>query len=151
RNLTDEDGPYIELMAGVFTDNQPDFSFLAPGETKSFRQFWYPIREIGPVVKANKDAALSLTVAGGKARVGICATQSFPDALISLQACGRELATWTHHLAPGSPFVELVVLPSDSKATDLTIVVQTNEGEDLLRYTASPPANSKRPEPATEP
>ena len=34
RNLTDEDGPYIELMAGVYTDNQPDFSFLAPGETK---------------------------------------------------------------------------------------------------------------------
>lgn len=25
RNLTDEDGPYIELMTGVFTDNQPDF------------------------------------------------------------------------------------------------------------------------------
>ena len=29
-------------MAGVFTDNQPDFSFLAPGETKTFSQFWYP-------------------------------------------------------------------------------------------------------------
>src|SRR5581483_968117 len=37
RNLTepDENGvyhPYIELMTGVFTDNQPDFSWLAPGE-----------------------------------------------------------------------------------------------------------------------
>ena len=42
-----DDGPYIELMAGVYTDNQPDFSFLAPGETKTFSQFWYPIREIG--------------------------------------------------------------------------------------------------------
>ena len=38
RNLTDADGPYIELMAGVFTDNQPDFSFLQPGETKSWSQ-----------------------------------------------------------------------------------------------------------------
>ena len=26
RNLTEEDGPYIEIMAGVYTDNQPDFS-----------------------------------------------------------------------------------------------------------------------------
>ena len=26
RNLTDADGPYVELMAGVYTDNQPDFS-----------------------------------------------------------------------------------------------------------------------------
>jgi len=36
RNLTDEDGPYIELMSGVYTDNQPDFSFLHPGETRTF-------------------------------------------------------------------------------------------------------------------
>src|SRR5262249_13241050 len=33
RNLTEPDengehGPYIEIMAGVYTDNQPDFSFL---------------------------------------------------------------------------------------------------------------------------
>src|ERR1039458_4962513 len=31
RSLTDCDGPYIELMAGVYTDNQPDFSFLEIG------------------------------------------------------------------------------------------------------------------------
>lgn len=33
-NLSDFQGPYIELMAGVFTDNQPDFAYLLPGETK---------------------------------------------------------------------------------------------------------------------
>ncbi len=151
RNLTDEDGPYIELMAGVFTDNQPDFSFLAPGETKSFHQFWYPIRQIGPVVKANKDAALSLTVDGGKARVGICATRSFPDARVSLRACGHELATWTRHLAPASPFLELVLLPSQTKDSDLAVVVQTDDYKDLLHYTAAPLAKSERPAPATEP
>ena len=35
RNLTDEDGPYIELMTGVYTDNQPDFTWLQPNEEKS--------------------------------------------------------------------------------------------------------------------
>ena len=39
-DLTDDDGPYIELMAGVYTDNQPDFSWLRPYETKTFSQFW---------------------------------------------------------------------------------------------------------------
>lgn len=29
RNLTDADGPYIELMTGVYTDNQPDFQLVA--------------------------------------------------------------------------------------------------------------------------
>ena len=48
RNLTDSDGPYLELMAGVYTDNQPDFSFLQPGETKTWSQYWYPIQQIGP-------------------------------------------------------------------------------------------------------
>src|SRR6185369_10975698 len=62
RNLTDADehghyAPYIELMAGVYTDNQPDFSFLAPGETRIFSQYWYPIERIGPAHAATLDAA----------------------------------------------------------------------------------------------
>ena len=67
RNLTDTDakgefGPYIEIMAGVYTDNQPDFSFLQPGETKTWSQFWYPIQKIGPAQHANLNAAISLRV-----------------------------------------------------------------------------------------
>ena len=65
RNLTDADGPYVELMAGVFTDNQPDFSFLAPGETKTFSQYWYPIQQIGPAHQAKLDAAVRLALDGG--------------------------------------------------------------------------------------
>ena len=65
RNLTDADArgefpPYIEIMAGVYTDNQPDFSFLQPGETKSWSQYWYPIQKIGPAQHANLDAAINL-------------------------------------------------------------------------------------------
>ena len=40
-------------MAGVYTDNQPDFCFLQPGETKTWSQFWYPIQKIGPAQHAN--------------------------------------------------------------------------------------------------
>ena len=57
RNLADDERPYIELMAGVYTDNQPDFSFLQPGETKTWSQFLYPFQKIGPAVHANRDAA----------------------------------------------------------------------------------------------
>ncbi|TDB74396.1 DUF5107 domain-containing protein [Micromonospora sp. KC723] len=60
RNLADDDAAYIELMAGVFTDNQPDFSHLAPGETKTFSQYWYPLAGTGPVVAASLDAALGI-------------------------------------------------------------------------------------------
>ncbi len=34
RNLTDDNGPYIELMTGVYTDNQPDFTWLDAGRRR---------------------------------------------------------------------------------------------------------------------
>ncbi|MBO4810837.1 MAG: DUF5107 domain-containing protein [Prevotella sp.] len=78
RNLTDQasasDGipagsirvgfrPYIELMAGVYTENQPDFTWLMPYEEKQFTQYFMPYREIGIVKQANKDFVLNLAPA----------------------------------------------------------------------------------------
>lgn len=59
RNLTDEDGPYVELMTGCFTDNQPDFTFIAPMEEKRFTQYFMPYKEIGTVHNASKDLAMN--------------------------------------------------------------------------------------------
>ncbi len=61
RNLTDTDGPYIELMAGVYTENQPDFTWLMPYEEKRFTQYFMPYRELGVVKNANKDLILNVT------------------------------------------------------------------------------------------
>ncbi|HAZ36908.1 MAG TPA: DUF5107 domain-containing protein, partial [Clostridiaceae bacterium] len=52
RNLTDGDGPYIELMAGVYTDNQPDFSWLKPFEEKTFKQYFMPYKSVEAVKNA---------------------------------------------------------------------------------------------------
>lgn len=60
RNLTDEDGPYIELMAGVFTENQPDFSWLMPFEEKEFIQYFLPYRELGMVKNATRDLLMNI-------------------------------------------------------------------------------------------
>jgi tetratricopeptide (TPR) repeat protein len=151
RNLTDEDGPYIELMSGVYTDNQPDFSFLAPGETKVFSQFWYPIRQIGPPQKANVDAALSFTILDRLARVGVCATQVFPSLRVQLRAHGKTVAEWSADVGPGKAFVEGAYLPSDIRETDLSAILTTGDGRELLRYVPSPIATDEVPSPATEP
>ena len=47
--------PYIELMAGVYTENQPDFTWLMPYEEKMFTQYFMPYREVGVVKEASKD------------------------------------------------------------------------------------------------
>lgn len=75
RNLTDEDGPYIELMAGVFTENQPDFSWLMPYEEKEFTQYFMPYRELGMVKNASKDVMFNIEESmPGKAVLKIYAT-----------------------------------------------------------------------------
>lgn len=60
RNLTDADGPYIELMAGVFTENQPDFTWLMPYEEKRFTQYFMPYQEVGIVKNASKDLVFNI-------------------------------------------------------------------------------------------
>jgi hypothetical protein len=111
RNLTDatadgEHPPYIEIMAGVYTDNQPDFSFLHPGETKTWSHYWYPIQEMGPAQHANVDAAVKLALGKARFQVSVCVTRSFPNAVIRLErANGSGAAEWDSDLAPGKPFL----------------------------------------------
>ena len=72
RNLTDEDGPYIELMTGVYTDNQPDFTWLQPYEEKSWTQYFMPYAEVGYVKNANKDIIFNVEVEDGRHDYRIC-------------------------------------------------------------------------------
>ncbi len=58
--LTDSDGPYAEIMVGGYSDNQPDYSWIKPGEVKRLTQYWYPVREMGGFKNANLDAAVNL-------------------------------------------------------------------------------------------
>lgn len=74
RNLTDEDGPYIELMAGVYTENQPDFSWIMPCEEKEFTQYFMPYRDLGIVKQASKDIIFNMEQEEGGVRVKVLAT-----------------------------------------------------------------------------
>ena len=66
RALTDTDGAYAELMAGSYSDNQPDFSWLAPYESKTFEEHWYPIGGLGVPTFATLDAAIRLDRENGR-------------------------------------------------------------------------------------
>lgn len=90
RNLTDEDGPYIELMCGVYTDNQPDFSWIMPGEEKTFSQYFMPYRDLGIVKNATKEAMVNLEFEDGKAIVKAYTTGIYPNSKVILK-CGSEI------------------------------------------------------------
>ena len=148
RNLTDHDGPYIELMAGVYTDNQPDFSFLAPGEARTFEQYWYPIQEIGPAEQAHRDAAVSLRRYGSTIRLGVCVTRAFSQARVTIESGGKPVAAWTRDLRPGAPLIEEV---SSTGQELLRLSVNTAEGRELIAYRERRMERRNPPHPATEP
>jgi tetratricopeptide (TPR) repeat protein len=148
RNLTDADGPYIELMAGVFTDNQPDFSWLHPYETRTWSQFWYPIQQIGPAKNANRFAAVNLEPFDGKLRVGVCVTEPFERAKFLVTAGGKTVLEEISDLMPGRPYLREI-----NSRSECSVRLLTSGGQEIIQYT--PPklrsTTSPLPEPATEP
>ena len=56
--LSDNDGHYLELMVGGYSDNQPDYSWINPGEIREFSQIWYPIKGIKGVKNATKEMCI---------------------------------------------------------------------------------------------
>jgi tetratricopeptide (TPR) repeat protein len=150
RSLTDDDGPYIELMAGVYTDNQPDFSFLAPGETKSFSQFWYPLQRIGPPQAANLKCALNLTVNEGRVRIGVQSTQGLHNVTVTLTTGDSVAARWTRDIPVGKPLILDHTLEEEVPESELAVIVE-QAGTSLLRYAPGEIVPAPVPSVATEP
>lgn len=156
RNLSEDGAAYIELMAGVFSDNQPDFSYLAPGETRAFSQWWYPLSRTGPVHQATLDAAARLDVdrrgdSRARLRVAVAVTASRPGAVVRVVEAdsGEELARWTADLSPAAPLVEqadAALGPAGVPALEVW-----HDGALLLRWSPRPPVHGAAPATATEP
>lgn len=149
RHLTDSDGPYIELMSGVYTDNQPDFAWLQPYETKTFSQYWYPLQKIGAIKNANLDAAVNLTVEGRQAVIGLNTSSLFEGAQVVLRDNQRLIFEQRADIAPNAPYMQRVALPDEADPDALTIALFTAEGRELIRYNLFQPNAGFHADPAT--
>ncbi|WP_051392764.1 DUF5107 domain-containing protein [Glycomyces arizonensis] len=156
-HLTDTGGPYVELMAGVFTDNQPDFAYLKPGETKTFSQYWYPIQDTGPVHQATREAAVRLDFDpqddGTRVRIAAAVTAPRPGARVVLRSGDRVLHEAAVDLAPGAPYVHEAVIDAAVEPGECELAVE-HGGETLIAWRPRPEpeaSNTGLAEPATEP
>jgi len=131
--LTDTDGPYIELMVGAYSDNQPDYSWLAPFETRTWNQYWYPFRDIDGVKCANTEAAVNLDVQGQSARVGFYTTSAHSAAQVSLTLNNKPLLNQAIAISPDKPFVQSVNLPVGANPSDLRASISA-DGKELVSY-----------------
>lgn len=150
--LTDNDGPYAEIMVGAYSDNQPDYSWIQPHETKVFTQSWYPLRGIGGVCNATRDAAVNLTMLeGGRARLALNTAGKHPAARVLLTCKAKDLLNKTIAIDPATPFAEVVQLPQGAAETDLRAVLYNETGAELVAYQPQVLKPEPMPEPVTPP
>ncbi|MDL9978387.1 DUF5107 domain-containing protein [Microbacterium sp. ASV49] len=144
--LTDEDGPYVELMAGVYTDNQPDFTWLLPGETKTFTQYWYPIPAIGPAHQATPDAAVHVE-RGDAIAASFAVTRPQPGAILRVVQGGEVVASRSVDLVPGN------VASIEAAASESATVVELLDagGRTLVRWEPARQGTDEEPWVADEP
>ena len=146
RNLTDEDGPYIELMCGVFTDNQPDFSWLKPMEEKTFTQYFMPYKAVGQIKNATKQAAVNLEIKDGEIHLIAYGTAHYKDARFLLTYDGEALVDETKDLSPVCIY-EKTLRHVVSDETKLCFTV-FSEGKELVHYTPVKKEIPEIPKPA---
>ncbi len=133
-NLTDVNGPYIELMTGVYTDNQPDFTWIAPYETREFEQYWYPVRDIGEVKNATVDAALNMEKRDDGLFFGFNVTGVFKNAVVRVAAKDKILFSEICDMKPDVSYMKTVDI-GDTEFNDITVSLISDAGKVLVSYT----------------
>ncbi len=133
RNLTDEDGPYIELMTGMFTDNQPDFTWLMPNEEKHFTQYFLPYRELGLIKNASQDILLAIDVLNESAEVKIYVTSAQESLKIKLVYGAEVLLDDVASIFPEEVYNRKINV-TGIQENKLLLVITSASGKELLRY-----------------
>lgn len=147
RNLTDEDGPYIELMTGVFTDNQPDFTWLKPFEEKVFKQYFMPYKAVGDVKNATTDAAVNFAISENRAEIILYLTAARAGVKVQVIRKGDVIFEETADLDPVHIYRKTVEL-TGGREQEYTVRVLSREGKELVAYTPLEEKLPELPEPA---
>ena len=130
KNLTDEDGDYIEIMTGCFTDNQPDFTWIMPYETKTFEQRWYSLHGIKDLKNANEEGAIG--VWESKNGIQIAFNVTAPGSVI-LNVNGEQAV---YDAVPGEVYTYETSIVSG--VDDVQVCLSDAEGKELVSWSKIP-------------
>ena len=148
--LTDNDGPYLELMVGCWSDNQPDYSWIAPYETRTVKQYWFPVKGIGGVKNVTIDGAVNVDRKGPEEMlVGFHSTRVLKGCTVTVsmrpsrdnhgsQGIGRPAVVFTEKnvaIDPNTPWCKSVKVDRDAKDQQFTAAIADADGKVFLSYT----------------
>ena len=137
-SLTDDDGPYVELMTAAYSDNQPDYCWLNPYEVKEFTSYWYGIRDLNNVNRGNRFATVNMDIKPkGKLFLAANVTEVCPGARITVTGKdGKKLYETTADMAPDRPFAAEVAVAQGELAdpAEVTMTLYSASGQELITY-----------------
>jgi len=130
--LTDTDGQYSEPQAGRLF-SQVDHEFFTPYTGDVWRELWFPIKEIGGLVKASPYAALNVTQNSDSLFIAICALQKLDEELV-VESDGHEIFRTALILNPMAVYKKRLPVSLVNQSVRVTI-------GDKLAYNSDPKEN----------
>ena len=148
--LTDNDGPYLELMVGCWSDNQPDYSWIAPYETRKVSQYWFPVKGIGGVKNVTIDGAVNVDrVKPDELLVGFHSTRVLKGCTVRVRRnpgksgkSGKSGVVFTERkiaIDPNTPWCKTVKVEPGVADQEFTAEIADANGKVFLAYTPVPP------------
>ncbi|MDR1455218.1 MAG: DUF5107 domain-containing protein [Tannerella sp.] len=151
--LTDTDGQYVELQSGrLYNQAVTESGFtpfkqyaFAPCATDAWKEYWYPVKETGGMVKANDMGALNLVRRGDSVTVSFSPVQRIKDDLTVYAGSRRifseplsldVLQTWQATFALNGADGPLKVVLGDER-----LVYSENPADNRLTRPVTPPAD----------
>ncbi|MDR2041932.1 MAG: DUF5107 domain-containing protein [Tannerella sp.] len=151
--LTDTDGQYVELQSGrLYNQAAAGSGFtpfkqyaFAPCATDTWKEYWYPVKETGGIVKANDWGALNVVRTGEKVTLSFSPVQRIHDEL-TVYAGGNKifserlsldvLQTWQKTIVPDPADVPLKIVLGDER-----LVYSENPADNYLARPVTSPAD----------
>ena len=116
-NYTDDDSSYVELQGGIaptFRDAVP----FAPGDSRQWRETWYPVAGIGGVTAADANGAVHFTRENDGLRLRLFSVKTRCGVVIIRNAQG-EILRQSVTIDPAHPFD--ILLPTDQTPISLQV------------------------------
>ena len=150
--LTDNDGPYLELMVGCWSDNQPDYSWIAPYETRKVTQYWFPVKGIGGIKNVTVDGAVNVDRTGkDEMLVGFHSTRALEGCTVTLAKGSEKVFVEKNvKIDPDTPWCKPIKVDPAAKDQQFTASIADKDGKVFLSYTPVPPQGDVKLPPKVE-
>lgn len=131
QDLTDEDGPYIEVQSGPLP-TQSDYGRLAPRQRVAWQEWWYPAHGLGDGFEfATRDVVANVVRPSSGPELRILGTAVFPKARCVVKSGGKTLVDAEVTISPGKP--TMLTIPA-GRQDMFEIEVTSAKGKTLAKY-----------------